>query len=213
MQMMSLAGLQPNFSEGVESPLLSGLRARKRKAAEDFQKKVDFSFDEEKVGNKLSEFFSTQLPEGRKLEASKHPNKLAAVSAAFSEDDPRKALIPQVKQNYQTLLRNKNYAAADENQLLSAAYEMTVKGTPSQNLEGASFEDDIHRYKFKQDTAIFGGENVAAAPGYDEWLQKEKARPIEDRLTGFGENTAMWAAGDAAFHMLRKPVGEAIGRA
>jgi hypothetical protein len=81
-------------------------------------------------------------------------------------------------------------------------------------MEGATYEDDIHRYKYKQDTKPFGmGDKVAAAPGYDEWLANEKARPMEDRQIGFGENALWWGGFAAAGHALRKPVGTAVGRA
>jgi hypothetical protein len=212
MRVMSISGLEPNFGEG-DSGIFKELRARKQKLNETFEKKVELSFDEKKIGEGVSQFFATQLPAGKKIEGSKHPTAFAAVNAAFDEDDPRRELMPVVRDNYKALLRNKEYAGADENQLLDIAYQATVKGTPSPNLEGAAIEDDIHRYKFKQDTALFGGGNVAAAPGYDEWLQKEKEKPIEDRLTGYGEAAAWWAGGDAAFHVLKKPVANSIGKA
>jgi hypothetical protein len=207
-----MSGLEPNFGEG-DSGIFKELRARKQKLNETFEKKVELSFDEKKIGEGVSQFFAAQLPAGKKIEASKHPTAFAAVNAAFDEDDPRRELMPVVRDNYKQLLRNKEYAGADENQLMDLAYQATVKGTASPNLEGATVEDDIHRYKFKRDTALFGGKNVAAAPGYDEWLQREKEKPIEDRLTGYGEAAAWWAGGDAAFHVLKKPVGNAIGKA
>jgi len=211
MAIMSMSGLDPDFGEG--GGLFKELRARKQKLNETFEKKVELSFDEKKIGEGVSQYFATQLPAGKKIDGSKHPTAFAAVNAAFDEDDPRRELMPVVRDNYKALLRNKEYAGADANQLLDIAYQATVKGTPSPNLEGAPIEDDIHRYKFKNDTALFGGGNVAAAPGYDEWLQKEKEKPIEDRLTGYGEAAAWWAGGDAAFHVLKKPVSNAIGKA
>jgi hypothetical protein len=211
MAIMSMSGLDPDFGEG--GGLFKELRARKQKLNEAFEKKVELSFDEKKIGEGVSQYFAAQLPAGKKIEGSKHPTAFAAVNAAFDEDDPRRELMPVVRDNYKALLRNKEYAGADEKQLLDLAYQVTVKGTPSRELEGATVEDDIHRYKYKSDTAIFGGGNVAAAPGYDQWLEKEKQKPIEDRLTGFGENAAIWGGFAAAGHVLRKPVGEAIGRA
>jgi hypothetical protein len=211
MKTLSMSGLEPNFGEG--DSYFTALRAKKKAEAESYQKKVELSFDEAKVGKGVSEFFAAQLPAGRKIDKSKNPTDFTAVNAAFDDDDPRKALMPMVKQNYQALLRNKEFKGADANQLLSIAYEATTKGTPSAELEGASFEDDIHRYKYKQDTKPFAmGKNVAAAPGYDEWLANEKAKPMEDRQIGFAENAAWWTGAAAAGHALRKPVGEAIGR-
>lgn len=211
MKTLSMSGLEPNFGE--EDSYFAALRARKKTEAENYKKKVELSFDEEKVGKSVSEFFAAQLPEGTKINKTKHPTDFTAVSAAFADDDPRKNVMPVVKQNYQALLRNKEFKGANEKQLLSIAYEATVKGTPSQEIEGASFEDDVHRYKYKQDTTPFGmGDKVVAAPGYDEWLAKEKAKPMEDRQIGFGENVAWWTGIATAGHVLRKPVGEAIGR-
>lgn len=211
MRVMSMSGLEPDFGEG--GGFFKELRAQRVKLNESLKKKTELSFDEEKVGKGVAEYFSAQLPAGVKVKKEKHPTEFAAVNAAFGDDDPRRELMPVVKENYKSLLRNKEYAGADEKQLLDLAYQATVKGTPSRELKGATVEDDIHRHKYKSDTAIFGGGNVATAPGYDQWLEKEKQRPIEDRLTGFGENAAIWGGFAAAGHVLRKPVGEAVGRA
>jgi hypothetical protein len=212
MKTLSMSGLEPNFGE--EDSLLKELRAKKAKENEFYKKKVELSFDEEKVGKGVAEFFSAQLPEGTKINKAKNPTDFTAVNAAFDEDDPRKQLMPVVRQNYRTLLRNKDFKGVGENELLNLAYQTTIKGTPSSELEGATYEDDIHRYKYKEDTARFGmGKEVAAAPGYEEWLAREKARPMEDRQIGFGEaalfNLGFMAAGRA----LKKPVSNAIGRA
>ncbi len=211
MRVMSMSGLDPDFGEG-DGGLFKELRARKQKLNETFEKKVELSFDEKKIGEGVSQFFATQLPAGKKIEGSKHPTAFAAVSAAFDEDDPRRELMPVVKDNYKALLRNKEYAEADAGQLLDIAYQATVKGTPSPNLEGATIEDDIHRYKYKSDTALFGGGNVAAAPGYNEWLQKEKEKPIEDRQIGFGTGIAANLAFGLGARALKKPVANAIGK-
>lgn len=211
MKTLSMSGLEPNFGEG--DSYFTALRAKKKAEAEHYQKKVELSFDEEKVGKGVSEFFATQLPAGRKIDKAKNPTDFMAVNAAFDDDDPRKALMPVVKQNYQALLRNKELKGVEPNEILNYAYESTVKETPSSKLEGASFEDDIHRYRYKEATKPFGmGKDVVAAPGYDEWLAKEKARPMEDREMGFGEMAA-WNLGlMGAGRVLKKPVSNALGR-
>jgi hypoxanthine phosphoribosyltransferase len=210
MAIMSMSGLDPDFGEG--GGLFKELRARKQKLNEAFEKKVELSFDEKKIGEGVSQYFAAQLPAGKKIEGSKHPTAFAAVNAAFDEDDPRRELMPVVRDNYKALLRNKEYAGADEKQLLDLAYQVTVKGTPSRELEGATVEDDIHRYKYKSDTAIFGGGNVAAAPGYDQWLENEKARPMEDRQIGFGTGIAANLAFGLGARALKKPVANFIGK-
>ena len=209
MAIMSMSGLDPDFGEG--GGLFKELRARKQKLNETFEKKVELSFDEKKIGEGVSQFFATQLPAGKKIEGSKHPTAFAAVNAAFDEDDPRRELMPVVRDNYKALLRNKEYAGADENQLLAAAYELTTKNTPSAEIEGATIEDDIHRHKYKSDTALFGGGNVAAAPGYDEWLENEKAKPMEDRQIGFGTGIAANLALGLGARAAKKPVANFIG--
>jgi len=210
MAIMSMSGLDPDFGEG--GGLFKELRARKQKLNETFEKKVELSFDEKKIGEGVSQFFATQLPAGKKIEGSKHPTAFAAVNAAFDEDDPRRELMPVVRDNYKALLRNKEYAGADANQLLDVAYQITAKGTPSRELEGATIEDDIHRHKYKSDTALFGGGNVAAAPGYDEWLQREKEKPIEDRQIGFGTGIAANLVLGLGARAAKKPVANFIGR-
>lgn len=212
MKTLSMSGLEPNFGEG--DGYFNALRAKKKAEAEHYQKKVELSFDEAKVGKGVSEFFAAQLPAGRKIDKSKNPTDFTAVNAAFDDDDPRKELMPVVKANYQALLRNKELKGVESNEILNYAYESTVKGTPSSKLEGASFEDDIHRYRYKEATKPFGmGKDVVAAPGYDEWLEREKARPMEDRQMGFGEMAAWNLGFVGAAHALKKPLANAAGKA
>lgn len=47
---------------------LMNSRARKKKFNETFEKKVELSFDEKKIGEGVSQYFATQLPAGKKIE-------------------------------------------------------------------------------------------------------------------------------------------------
>lgn len=210
MAALSLSGLEPDFGEGDNRDSI--LRAKRQLMNQEFKKNVERSYDENKIGKDVADFFSAQLPEGTKIDKTKNPTDFTAVNAAFSKDDPRKSLMPVVRDNYKALLRNKEFRGASDMQLLDTAYQATIKGTPSSSLPGQTYEDDIHRYKYKQDTALPGfGKNVAAAPGYDAWLANEKSKPKEDRSVGFGENMAMFAGTTAAFHVLKAPIANAAG--
>ena len=63
MRVMSMSGLEPDFGEGGNS-IFTELRARKQTLNESLKKKTELSFDEEKVGKGVAEYFSAQLPAG-----------------------------------------------------------------------------------------------------------------------------------------------------
>lgn len=197
MRSQILASMEPDFS--FADDYLRQQEQQKAQIQKEMQKKTELSFDEKKLGTAVAEMFAGQLPEGKKIEASKHPNALAAVGAAFDKKDPRREAMVQTKKNYAELLRNPEFAGAGPNQLLHVAKEATIHGTPSKKVPGQTLADDIHRHYYKTEVAGlapfgWGRGNTKPMEGFDEWVEAERAKPVEKRSVPAWE-AALWGGG------------------
>jgi len=215
---ISLRDLTVNDNGGESAEL----RARRKFERAEMRKNEELSFDEAKVGKGVADYFATKLPGDVKINKSKAPTEFAAVQNAFSDDDPRKELMPVVKENYKTLLRNKDARGVSSEALLDYAYKSTVEGTPSRQVEGQTFADDIHRAYLKDKTSIFGGGKIAEPEGFEDWRQEKilKNRSgkeyVKDVAENIGENALFntAAVGVAQGARYAAPlVGKALARA
>lgn len=187
----------------------------KKRRSDAFAKNVELSFDEEALSNEVAKMFAGQLPAGTKLEKAKHPTMFAAVQDAFGKDDPRRRAMAEIKKNYAEFLRTPEFSGLTKEgrvnwdagvmgpgQLLHIAQEATLDGTPSEKVKGQSLRDDVYRYFYRRaDSGLFPDKRLMPAPGYEEWVAEQRAKPIEERDIGFAAGAAYTAGGSAAMHL------------
>lgn len=164
--------------------------------------------------NQIADYTAQFLPPDTKVEYSKHPNKIAAVSQAFDPDDPRKNLGLDIKDTFQKLLTRPELAGVDPQQLLPVVAQAYTEG----------YAPDVHSYTRKAESSLFGfgGKQVVRAPGYEEWLagkqQEEAAQEASDDAEyNIGKKIATWAGLGAGIQLGtivgKKAFAKAAGRA
>lgn len=205
-----MSSLNSLYNDNFAEQYFDSRRRQKQKLAEEFAKNVELSFDEQKVSDSVAKLFTGQIPPGTKLEKAKHPTMFAAVQSSFGSEDPRAAAMADIKKNYAEMLRNPETAGMGPNQILAAAYQGTLDLTPSEKVPGASLQDDIHRYFYrKADSGLFPDKTLMPAPGYEEWVEAQRAKPIEEREIGFGAGAGYAVGGTIA----ARGAGELLKRA
>lgn len=164
--------------------------------------------------NQIADYTAQFLPAGTKIEYSKHPNKVTAVSAAFAEDDPRREMAPMIKGTFQRLLTRPEFEGVDPQQLLPVlAQAYTEVSAP-----------DVHEYTRRAESSLlgFGGKEVVRAPGYEQWLEQKKQQEAaqeasDDAQYNIGQKIATWAGLGAGISLAtmagKKAFAKATGRA
>jgi hypothetical protein len=197
---------------GVYEQMVARQRTRTKETDRVASARAKFIADPGKVDAWVAKTMQEHLPEGARVQTTKHPTKTEAVSAGFSSDDPRAGLGDTIKQSYNKLATAPELSAYGPTELLTAATQLHM----------GDVAPATHQYTREQGAALLGGDAVRPMAGYDEWLAGQQgaeaavteaegeARLVGDAPAYFGLGAGFAAAGQG---IARTRAGQATVKA
>lgn len=186
--------------------------ARRRESARRLDKRANLLAQPDLLEKRVAAHASTFSLSTRRARTRRWQSKIDALEEQ-AKGTPQEGFASELLQSYTAALSDPNYLGKSNRQLLSAVSQGLMRRQPEG--EGSSRFEQAYRHKWRADTSlgnlfgVFGRDkDVRALPGYEKYLEEQKAKPIDKWDTGPGE-AALYGGGFTAALMLGSRV---IGR-